>query len=46
MLRPLIEKADVMTINFVGHTLNSIKHGWVQIVVTLNERISSWTHFV
>ncbi len=46
MLRPLIEKADVMTTSFVGHILNLIIHGWVHIDVTFNERTCSWTHFV
>ncbi len=46
MLRPLIEKADVMTTNFVGHILNFIINCWVQIDVTLNERTCSWMHFV
>ncbi len=46
MLRPFIEKADVMTTNFVGHILNLIMHGRVEIDATLNERTGSWTHFV
>ena len=46
MLCPLIEKADVMTTNFVGHTLNLIIHGWVQVDVSLNERTGRWTRFV